>query len=203
VKIVLSMAMALLALAPAHGQTVEPLSSGQRPPLARVVIVQDPQALDAFKPRLEKVRAMVSRALTKEGKVVAVYFWSSDCPYGPPNFENIKKVDATFADSAKVKLVIVSSFGEPEAKASAWAKDAGIKSSFLYDSDKKLAKHFNPRKVNATFVIDAKGNLFYRGGISINDYKENLLLEAIKAALDGKPAPASDQKFEGCGIRAS
>jgi hypothetical protein len=55
---------ALLALAPAHGQTVEPLSSGQRPPLARVVIVQDPQALDAFKPRLEKVRAMVSRALT-------------------------------------------------------------------------------------------------------------------------------------------
>ena len=171
------MALALLALAPAGD-----LELGK--PVGDVALGKDSLA-----------------ALTKDGKVVAVYFWSSDCPYGPPNFDNIKKVDATYADSAKVKVVIVSSFGEPEAKASAWAKDAGIKSSFLYDSDKKLAKFFNPRKVNATFVIDAKGNLIYRGGIATD--KENLLIEAIKAALDGKAAPASDQKFEGCGIRAS
>ena len=140
-------------------------------------------------------------ALTKEGKVVAVYFWSCDCPYGPPNYGNIKAAADKFADNAKVKIVIVSSFGEPEAKAVAWAKDSGIKGSFLYDGDKHLAKHFNPKKVNATFVIDAKGNLFYRGGIA-ND-SQNLLLDAIKAALDGKEAPKSDQKFEGCGIRAS
>lgn len=176
-KVAMTIAMALLAMAPAAD-----LELGK--PVGDVALGKDSLA-----------------ALTKEGKVVAVYFWSSDCPYGPPNFENIKKVDATFADNPKVKVVVVSSFGEPEAKASAWAKDNGIKGAFLYDSDKHLAKHFNPKKVNATFVIDAKGNLFYRGGIA-ND-KENLLLEAIKAALEGKPAPASDQKFEGCGIRAS
>lgn len=177
-KIAMSIAM-LLALAPAGD-----LELGK--PVGDVALGKDSLA-----------------ALTKEGKVVAVYFWSSDCPYGPPNYENIKKVDATYGDSAKVKVVIVSSFGEPEAKATAWAKDNGIKGAFLFDSDKHLAKHFNPKKVNATFVIDAKGNLFYRGGISVNEYKENLLLEAIKAALDGKEAPKSDQKFEGCGIRAS
>ena len=176
-KIAMSIAMALLALAPAAD-----LELGK--PVGDVALGKDSLA-----------------ALTKEGKVVAVYFWSSDCPYGPPNYENIKKADATFADNAKVKIVLVSSFGEPEAKGVAWAKDSGIKSPMLFDGDKKLAKHFNPRKVNATFVIDAKGNLVYRGGIA-ND-KENLLIEAIKAALDGKAAPASDQKFEGCGIRAS
>ena len=176
-KVAMTIAMALLAMAPARD-----LELGK--PVGDVALGKDTLA-----------------ALTKDGKVVAVYFWSSDCPYGPPNFENIKKVDATYADSAKVKVVLVSSFGEPEAKATAWAKDAGIKGSFLYDSDKHLAKFFNPRKVNATFVIDQKGNLFYRGGIA-NDH-ENLLLEAIKAALDGKEAPKSDQKFEGCGIRAS
>ena len=176
-KVAMTIAMALLALVPAKD-----LELGK--PVGDVALGKDSLA-----------------ALTKEGKVVAVYFWSSDCPYGPPNFENIKKVDATYADNSKVKVVLVSSFGEPEAAATAWAKDAGIKGSFLYDGDKHLAKFFNPKKVNATFVIDAKGNLFYRGGIA-ND-KENLLLEAIKAALDGKPAPASDQKFEGCGIRAS
>jgi len=176
-KIAMTIAMALLALAPAAD-----LELGK--PVGDVALGKDSLA-----------------ALTKEGKVVAVYFWSSDCPYGPPNYENIKKADSTFADNAKVKIVLVSSFGEPEAKGVAWAKDSGIKSPMLFDGDKKLAKHFNPRKVNATFVIDAKGNLIYRGGIA-ND-KENLLIEAIKAALDGKAAPASDQKFEGCGIRAS
>jgi peroxiredoxin len=176
-KIAMTIAMALLALAPAAD-----LELGK--PVGDVALGKDSLA-----------------ALTKEGKVVAVYFWSSDCPYGPPNYENIKKADSTFADNAKVKIVLVSSFGEPEAKGVAWAKDSGIKSPMLFDGDKHLAKHFNPRKVNATFVIDAKGNLIYRGGIA-ND-KENFLIEAIKAALDGKPAPASDQKFEGCGIRAS
>ena len=91
-------------------------------------------------------------ALNKDGKVVAVYFWSSDCPYGPPNYENIKKADAEFKGNDKVKIVLVSSFGEPEAKGSAWAKDAGIASPMLFDGDKKYAKHFNPRKVNATFA---------------------------------------------------
>jgi len=176
-KIAMAVVMGLLALAPAGN-----LELGK--PVGDVALGKDTLA-----------------ALTKDGKVVAVYFWSSDCPYGPPNFENIKKVDAAYADNAKVKVVIVSSFGEPEAKAVAWAKDSDIKGSFLYDGDKHLAKFFNPRKVNASFVIDAKGNLFYRGGIA-ND-QENLLFEAIKAALDGKAAPASDQKFEGCGIRAS
>ena len=138
-------------------------------------------------------------ALIKEGKVVAVYFWSCDCPYGPPNYPNVKAADTKFADNAKVKIVVVSSSGESEAKGSDWAKETNLKAAFVYDEGKKIAKHFMPKKVNATFVIDAKGNLFYRGGIA-ND-KTNLLIDAINAALEGKPAPASDQKFEGCGIK--
>jgi len=139
-------------------------------------------------------------ALTKEGKVVAVYFWSSDCPYGPPNYPNILAAADRFADHPKVKIIVVSSFGEHEAKGKAWATDSGLKASFVYDEEKKIAKHFAPKKVNATFVIDSKGNLVYRGGIA-ND-KGNLLIDAINAVLEGKLIPASDQKFEGCGIKS-
>jgi peroxiredoxin len=139
-------------------------------------------------------------ALTKEGKVVAVYFWSCDCPYGPPNYGNIKAAADKFADNPKVKIVVVSSSGEPEAKGTAWVKDQGIKAAFIYDGERRIAKHFVPKKVNATFVVDAKGNLFYRGGIA--NEKGNLLIEAINAALEGKEAPKSDLKFEGCGIRS-
>lgn len=176
-KLAMTAVMAVLALAPAGD-----LEIGK--PVGDVALGKDSQA-----------------ALTKEGKVVAVYFWSKDCPYGPPMFDAIKKADAEFKGNDKVKIILVSSFGEKEEVGAAWAKDSAISSPLIHDGSKTLAKHFTPKKVNATFVIDAKGNLVYRGGLA-ND-KQNLLIDAIKAALEGKAAPASDQKFEGCGIRAS
>jgi peroxiredoxin len=175
-KVAMTIALALAVFAPAAD-----LKLGE--PVADVAIGKDSLA-----------------ALTKEGKVVAVYFWSCDCPYGPPNYPNIKAATDKFADNAKVKIFVVSSSGEPEAKGNAWAKDSGLKGTFIFDEGKKIAKHFTPKKVNATFVVDAKGNLVYRGGIATD--KTNLLIDAINAALEGKTAPASDQKFEGCGIRS-
>ena len=175
-KLALWIAVALAAFGPAAD-----LRLGE--PVADVALGQDSLA-----------------ALSKDGKVVAVYFWSSDCPYGPPNYPNIKAATDKFAGNAKVKIFVVSSSGELEDKGQAWAKDSGLKGTFVFDEGRKIAKHFVPRKVNATFVIDAKGMLFYRGGIATD--KTNLLIDAVQAALDGKAAPASDQWFEGCAIRS-
>src|SRR5262252_5494876 len=45
---------------------------------ARVLIVQDPLAMDAFRPRPEKVRAMVARAITNfTGKATVSESWLS------------------------------------------------------------------------------------------------------------------------------
>lgn len=41
----------------------EPLPYSNSPPMSEVIIVEDPRAIDAFKPRLEIVRSMVNRAL--------------------------------------------------------------------------------------------------------------------------------------------
>jgi hypothetical protein len=65
----------------------------------------------------------------------------------------------------------------------------------VYDEGKCIAKHFHPKRVNATFVRDAKGNLFYRDGIATES--SNLLIESINASLEGKKAPTSDQRFPG------
>lgn len=138
-------------------------------------------------------------ALTKDGKIVAVYFWSCDCPFGPPNYPNLQAASEKYADNAKVRVFVVSSSGEPEPKGAQWAKESGLKATFVYDEGRKIARHFSPRRVNATFVVDAKGYLVYRGGIA--DEKSNFLIEAIQATLEGKIPPASDQKFEGCAIK--
>ena len=45
-------------------QAPDPFSSGSRAPRAYVTVIQDPGATDAFRPRLEKVRVMVNRAIT-------------------------------------------------------------------------------------------------------------------------------------------
>lgn len=141
-----------------------------------------------------KIGADSLAALAKEGKVVAVYFWSQDCPFGPPMFGKLKDVTAKYAGNDKVKFIAVAAFGEPKAKAEAWAKDNELKAPLYFDEGKAVAKHFGASKVNFTYVIDAKGTLVYRGGLEpVGD--------AIEAALTGKEAPKSDAPFKGCPIK--
>ena len=54
--------LSALCLLPA--QPADPFSYTNRATSSRVVVTQDPEATDAFRPRLEKVRVMVNRALT-------------------------------------------------------------------------------------------------------------------------------------------
>ena len=53
-------------------QAADSLSSADRGPRAYVVTVQDPGATDAFRPRLERVRVMVDRAITNLTKKATV-----------------------------------------------------------------------------------------------------------------------------------
>ena len=132
--------------------------------------------------------------LTKAGKVVAVYFWSEKCPFGPPMFKELKDVTDKYAENDKVKFIAVSAFGEPAADVEAWAKTNALKAPLVFDEARSIAKHFGAGKVNFSFVIDAKGTLIYRGGLEPVE-------DAIEAALTGKAAPKSDAPFKGCPIK--
>jgi thiol-disulfide isomerase/thioredoxin len=132
--------------------------------------------------------------LTKAGKVVAVYFWSEKCPFGPPMFKTLKEVATKYAGNEKVKIVAVAAFGEPKDAVEAWAKENKLEAPLIYDDGKAVAKHFGAGKVNFSFVIDAKGTLVYRGGLEPME-------DAIEAALSGKAAPKSDLPFQGCRIK--
>jgi hypothetical protein len=46
-------------------QAADPFSTGSHAAITHVVVTQDPDATDAFRPRLEKVRVMVNHAITK------------------------------------------------------------------------------------------------------------------------------------------
>src|SRR5258706_9320806 len=55
---------AVLAIGSLEAQTAERLLSGTNGSQARVVVVSDPDATEAFRPRPETIRAMVDRAIT-------------------------------------------------------------------------------------------------------------------------------------------
>jgi len=70
----------LLLLFAIRGFAGEPFAPAiaQTRPSARVVIVEDPQATEIFKPNLDKVRRMVARGITElTGKTNAVQAWRS------------------------------------------------------------------------------------------------------------------------------
>jgi Domain of unknown function (DUF362) len=54
----------LSAFCPAPAQAADPFSYTNRTASTRVVVTQDPEATDAFRPHLERVRLMVNRAIT-------------------------------------------------------------------------------------------------------------------------------------------
>jgi len=131
--------------------------------------------------------------LSKEGKVIVIVSWSVDCPSGKPTIGRSTEIAKKYADNAKVAFVGVSTYGDTEDKIKSYAKDQNITYPIVHDGDKAIAKALGAKQVNSTYVIK-EGKLFWKGGVT-KDGKDPVV-DAIQAALEGKPAPASN-KFPG------
>jgi hypothetical protein len=71
-----ALAVTLLGLGLTGVQASDLLSPADRGPRASVVAIQDPEATDAFRPRPERVRVMVDRAITNlTGKATVAAAW--------------------------------------------------------------------------------------------------------------------------------
>jgi hypothetical protein len=74
---VLVLSLSLRAAEPAPEKISTPPASGS-PTTARVVIVEDPEATEAFRPRPERIQALVDRAITNlTGKATVAAAWRS------------------------------------------------------------------------------------------------------------------------------
>lgn len=171
-KVAMGLAV-LLAFAPAGDLTI----GGDVPDIAL-------KSLDGKEAKLADLKT----------KVVAIVSWSSDCPSGKPTIARSTAVAKEFADNDKVAFYAVSSYGDKEEKLKTLIKELEIKYPIVCDSDKSIAKTLGARQVNSAYVIK-EGKLFWRGGVTKNGKDD--FAAAIKAALDGKEAPASDKKFGG------
>ena len=85
----------------------EAFSASSTGPYARVLIVHDPAATEAFRPRLDKIRAMVSRAITNvTGKATVPEAWRSIVT--TQDVVGIKVVSAPGANSGTRPAVVMA-----------------------------------------------------------------------------------------------
>lgn len=132
----------------------------------------------------------------EKGQVVIIYFQSEKCPTAlKPDV--VKRIAEKYAkEDSKVKFVAIFSFhGDTADGIKAYCEKNEIKYVCVWDDEHKIAEHLGAKKVNTTFVLDKDGKLVYRGGFTTK--KDDTVVQAASAAVEGKSAPASDGKFGG------
>lgn len=88
------------------------------------------------------------------------------------------------------------------------AKEYGMAHPILLDEDGKVGKAYGARTTPHVFVVDAKGNLAYAGGLDNAPLGEPEggkrvphLENALKELTAGKPVTASETKPYGCSVK--
>lgn len=160
-----------------------------------------------------------------KGKLVVLEWFNHECPYvkkhydaKASNMQNTQKKISELAkkqDQETVWLTIISSApnqqGHISAETAAKLK-ADMKANMtaiLFDPDGKVGQAYQAKTTPHMYVIDAKGNLKYMGGIddkasaNISSLKgaKNYVLEAVTSILANKPVANASTRPYGCSVK--
>lgn len=183
--------VALLALAAAPADELK---------LGEVVPDATFKAYDGKEYKLSDYRANAEKKT--EGQIVVVYFQSQKCPAAISPDVVAKITEPWNEAKAGVKVIAIYSYGHDTEKGIEKYIEANkLAYTCVWDAEKKFRDHFGAKQVNATFVLDKAGKLVYRGGFAVmqgtKKATKETVVEAVKAAQEGKDAPKSDARFAG------
>ena len=153
------------------------------------------RTLDGKEIRLSDLRAKEG----KEGKVVILASWSSDCPSGKPNLGWHEEM-AKWAKEKGVVYVGIAMYGEPAEKIKKHCEESQSGVSVAKDDEETtIASTLDAKTVNTAWVIDAKGALQYAGGFEgrKDGEKVNLVKQAAEELLAGKEVSVKASKPAG------
>jgi peroxiredoxin len=144
-----------------------------------------------------------------KGKVIVLEWTNPNCPivqrhYKAGTMANLAK---TYGEKGVVWLAISSTYNITRADDAAWAEKEKIAYPVLGDHDGTVGMAYGAKNTPDMFVIDAKGNIVYRGAIDDNksgDKTEgvlNYVALALDAVLAGKPVKIPETKPYGCSVK--
>jgi peroxiredoxin len=144
-----------------------------------------------------------------KGKVVVLEWTNPDCPFVQRHYKagTMARLAKAYAAKGVVWLAINTTYYMNREKDAAWAEQQQIAYPVLGDHDGKIGKAYGAKSSPHMFVIDAKGNIAYRGAIdndASGEKKEgvvNYVALALDAVLAGKPVAIPETKSYGCSVK--
>ncbi len=152
---------------------------------------------------LPDVQGRIRRLSDYFGRMVALEFWSANCPWSA-------RVDEQMAEERDawrgrvILLHIASNADEGEGEIREVAKQRGHE-VVLIDADQQVADAYGAQTTPQFFLIDAGGVLRYAGALDDRDFRhpeptENYLRDAVAAVEHGvEPDPAETLAY-GCAL---
>lgn len=141
----------------------------------------------------------------EKGSSYFLHFYNPDCPCSRFNARHLKSLIRNYKDSVRIVVVVSSESDRPKAR-----KELGEDLSVWVDGNGELAKSCGVYSTPQAAIIDANGNLFYRGNYNRSRYctvrASNFAELSLIALLNNQPPPAfgllSTQSY-GCELSAN
>ncbi|WP_127716082.1 redoxin domain-containing protein [Halobacteriovorax sp. HLS] len=115
---------------------------------------------------------------TAKNKTTVLIFISAQCPCSDSHIEEIKRLKKKYSN---VKFYGVhSNYTESKSVAIEYFKSKKINFPIIHDSESSLAKKLGALKTPHAYILQAQGNIVYRGGVT----NRSNALNATKFYLD-------------------
>jgi peroxiredoxin len=111
------------------------------------------------------------------GKVALVSLWATWCDACTKEIDALNRLSAKTSPRADA-MVLGVAVGEPRETVAAFARQRGLAYPLLVDEDFRFADALGERRVPTTLVVDAAGQVLYRG-----DALDAAGLDAFRKAL--------------------
>ena len=136
----------------------------------------------------------------KKGTVYV--FMSAKCPCSNSHIPLLKKLAAEFADFQF--YAVHSNLDEKNSDAVKYFKSVNLPFQILKDEETKLADTFQAFKTPHAFLVNAKGEIMYQGGVTNSSHADSADRQYLKEALldvrAGKDVKTPEGRTLGCVI---
>ncbi|MCE3018181.1 MAG: redoxin family protein [Pirellula sp.] len=192
-----SIAMALISI-------IASAVSAQQPPVA---VIREQTGVLNFTDTDGNEHAVPCKKGTRG---VVLVFINTECPIANAYHPTLRRLREEFSDSRFDFVMVHADANLKTDAARKHQKDYEITWPIVLDSGNKIARHVEAKVTPEAIVVDAKGDVLYRGRIDdrYQDYGRKRpepsthdLKVAMQAIVEGKSVPTPETKAIGCVIR--
>lgn len=135
-------------------------------------------------------------------KATVMVFMSSKCPCSDSHAAVIKSLTEKYKDYSFV--IVHSNVNEDETQSKKYFASLELNAQILQDDGAKIADIMKAYKTPHAFIIDSKGEVIYKGGVTDSNNalkaEKQYLAEALEDLHQNRPLKLSETKALGCFI---